>query len=404
MADVGIVMPVYKQKSSYLLAALRSILKQSYRNFRLIVVIDGVTPNVLNIVKKAEKLDQRVHVILEKENKGVASALNKGFQPLKEDKNIEFLTWVSSDNIYYPHFISTLRDNLKNSPDDIGFVYSSFRHINSRGKALYNRHFIRKFKNFQNQPKEKLLDLCFIGVSFIYRKSYAMEVGDYNREPVEDYDYWLRMTDRCDIRYVPRQLMDYRVSSPYSISAKLKGSLEEHRRWRFAFQSTKNDARKRRGIPYETTVIFPVRETSDVIVDQMEMMLEQYYSNYKFIIIDCTANGGAIKRLGEIPDPRVTLISCPSANNIEAVKVGLKYANTSFVLLYSGNIGPLQELVERMRGVQKKVVAVNWTPDTIIEHIYGIKELLFQRLYRTQALKQFVNNLKKMDKCMEVIF
>jgi GT2 family glycosyltransferase len=396
MVDVGIVMPVYKQKSSYLRLALRSILKQTYARFRLVIVIDGATQNVLRVVDKETRSDNRVHVIVSIKNKGVAEALNKGFQVLNADNNIEYLTWVSSDNVYYRHFISTLREALINNPSNVGFVYSTFRHINARGKSIYSKRFMRSFLNFQNQPKENLLDLCFVGVSFMYRKLVAAKIGGYGREPVEDYDYWLRLTEHCDIAYTPRQLMDYRVSSPYSISAKLK-SPEAHRHWRFAFQSAKNEARRRRKIPFETTVIFTVKEASEGCVQQMELMLEQYYSNYKFIIVDYTPGGGAIKQLQSIPDPRVTFIHAPSADTNKAVKIGLRKANTPFTLLYrnSGNMGALQELVQQIRGVNKKVDTVYWTPNGTIAHerLSENNELIFQRLYRTQPLKRFVKKL-----------
>jgi hypothetical protein len=401
MADVGIVMPVYKQKSSYLRYALRSILKQTYGRFRLIIVIDGATRNVLRVVDSETRSDKRVHVIVSKENKGVADALNKGFQVLKANKDIDFLTWVSSDNIYYRHFIGTLREALKHSPPNVGFVYSTFRHINARGRVMYSKRFMRSFLHFQNQPKKNLLDLCFVGVSFMYRKSFALQAGDYEREPVEDYDYWLKLTDRCDIHYIPRQLMDYRVSSPYSISAQLK-SPEAHRHWRFAFQSAKNEARRRRNIPFETTVIFPVKDTSEGIVQQMESMLEQYYSNYKFIIVDHTPGRGAIKKLQLISDPRVTFIHAPSADTNKAIKIGLNKADTPFTLLYlnSGRMGPLQELIVRMRGLNKRISSVYWTPEGTIgtvEHnrLVDSKELIFQCVYRTPNLKRFVKKLLK---------
>ena len=41
MIDVGVVMPVYKQKPAFLEAALQSVLKQTYAKFKLVIVIDG---------------------------------------------------------------------------------------------------------------------------------------------------------------------------------------------------------------------------------------------------------------------------------------------------------------------------------------------------------------------------
>ncbi|MGO4373678.1 glycosyltransferase family A protein, partial [Paenibacillus sp. MCAF20] len=112
MADVGIVMPVYKQKTSFLQAAIRSVLKQRYRNFRLIIVIDGITANVVRTVRRETRRDSRVKVVSYRVNRGTSHALNTGFGMLMGDPGIQYLTWVSSDNIYFPQYVGTLRQSL----------------------------------------------------------------------------------------------------------------------------------------------------------------------------------------------------------------------------------------------------------------------------------------------------
>lgn len=57
MPDVGIVMPVYKQRPSYLRAAIQSILNQSYSNFRFVIVIDGA-PEVRSIIEQEVQHDR----------------------------------------------------------------------------------------------------------------------------------------------------------------------------------------------------------------------------------------------------------------------------------------------------------------------------------------------------------
>ncbi len=255
MADIGIVMPVYKQKTRFLRAAIRSILKQNYRNYKLVIVIDGTTPNVVRTVRKETNHNPRVKVIAYKKNKGTAQALNAGFKVFGEDPNIKYLTWVSSDNVYYPKFLTILRQHLLNGPTNLGLVYSNFRFITNRGKPARSHARLMQQREWRSQPKENLVNTCFIGASFMYKKSFALKVGKYRFTPVEDYDYWLRLTEHCDIKYVPIELMNYRLRSRFSMSRKLATSPQFYRRKRNISKLIRLLARIRRNIQIETAVI-----------------------------------------------------------------------------------------------------------------------------------------------------
>lgn len=59
--------------------------------------------------------------------------------------------------------------------------------------------------------------------------------------PVEDYEYWLRLSELCEVVYVPVELMVYRVNSPESISTQLRTSLPKHRFWRYKFNLARQE-------------------------------------------------------------------------------------------------------------------------------------------------------------------
>ncbi|MDA7026710.1 glycosyltransferase [Bacillus sp. CLL-7-23] len=346
MKDVGIVMPVYKQTPEYLEIALRSILKQSYQNFHFVIVSDGAPPETIDIIQYVTKEDDRVHLILKEKNEGVAKTLNIGFDYLMDIEEVKYFTWVSSDNFYYPDFTEKLRNALETAPENVGLAFSSFRHINANGDYLHlQQPSIEEFYKYQNQPKENLLDVCFIGVSFMYKKRFAAMIDGYHLEPVEDYEYWLRLTEVCDIVFIEEILMNYRTHSPMSVSARLRNSKIQHRRWRYAFNLARHQARQRRNIPFTLTVIYPVKDGSEETVGKLEQLLEQSYSNYKLLIIDRTLDQSAIQTLQHIEDPRVALIHLPDATEKEAVCKGLLGADTPFTLIYGKGQFPSSTLV-----------------------------------------------------------
>ncbi|WP_100012229.1 glycosyltransferase family 2 protein [Lentibacillus sediminis] len=386
MKDVGIVMPVYKQDPVYLESALRSILQQSFKNYYFVIVSDGAPPETVTVIKNVTKGDERVHLILKEKNKGVAKTLNVGFDYLMKIKEIKYLTWVSSDNIYFPNFVEKFREALMQGPEELGLVYSSFRHIDEHGNHILNNDLLA-FRKFQEKPKEKLLDFCYIGASFMYKKQYAAMISGYRMEPVEDYEYWLRLTEYCEIQYIPVELMEYRAVSQHSISAQLQSSIEQHRRWRYTFNLARQQARNRRGIPFETTIILPIQQFSDKVVTQYENILEQSYSNYKLLILDLSTHENASSVLKEISDPRVAFFKYPNAGLEKALKYGIEAADTPYTLLYGYDYFPkaLDSLSNLVEVHDKLSCEIEY--DNVVSTFFlnGLTPLPKQKVFQTNA-------------------
>jgi len=399
--DVGIVMPVYNQEPEYLKKALLSILEQTYKNFQFVIVIDGADQQTRKVIKEEINTDLRVKIIDKETNQGICSALNTGFEYLFMQNDIKYLTWVSSDNIYYPNFIGTLREQLMRSPDSIGLVYSSFRHISPEGKSKQTKQDLEKFRLFQNKSKGELLDICFIGVSFMYKKEYAQQLKGYHFVPVEDYEYWLRLTEICDIAYVPEELMDYRESATTSISYTLHTDPIKHRWWRDRFNLARQEARNRRNIPLEVTLFLPVIKESDNTIKILERLLDQTYHCYQLFILDETKNmKSELSDLG-IKDPRIIIISTDDYQT--KIKEEMEKINTPFVLIYREDPLPffdsfLHKLVNTLKDVEhsKEVNTVSSyylnTSRVRTRVNKQISEWNFNELYQTQALKTLSNS------------
>lgn len=332
MTDVGIVMPVYIQNPDFLRLALESVLKQSFPEFRLVVVIDGAM-DMEPLVKQFTAGDPRVTIISYPDNAGVAHALNTGFDLLFNDPKIRYLTWVSSDNIYDPDFLMVLRRALVKGSPELGLVYSSFRSIDNDGMQLDDEHKLAALRQYQGQPKDKLLDSSIIGVSFMYKADAAKKTGGYRMQPVEDYDYWLRLEEHCDIRFLPVELMDYRVHSSHSVSAQLT-SKENHRVWRYTYHLTRLQARSRRGIPPALTILYPVLAPDPHHIYALENIYEQTFSNYVFKIIDLSPDNQASAGLASISHPITEFVWLPGASVKHALYRMLLGVETPYTLLF----------------------------------------------------------------------
>ncbi|SDX55833.1 Glycosyltransferase, GT2 family [Marininema mesophilum] len=399
MRDVGIVMPIYNQIPSYLQRALKSVLEQIYPHFQLVIVIDGANNKTIRVAKRVANKDPRVHWIVNKKNQGITKALNSGFKWLMKDPHIRYLTWVSSDNFYYKKFISTLRRNLIQSPPQIGLVYSGFRHIKSNGKPAPEFNSSGLFK-YQDRNKEQLLIDCFIGPSFMYKKTAASKIAGYRRnlEPVEDYDYWLRLTEHADIKYVAQYLMDYRVNSSHSISKRIKDSPSEYQRWLNRFHQCKFEARFRRRLKPETTIIFSTLQSNKALLTY-KSLLDQWYEDYRMLVLDHTPNHITSKHCRKTENRRVRFLPCYGKNNKRTIRKLLPKIKTKFVFIYNSP-GPVlhsKYLFNLTHFLNNRPSSINATSPNKDElsfvhenknKLIVARRLVSNHLYRTSTLKR----------------
>lgn len=366
LADLGVVMPVYKQKPEFLKAALDSVLNQTLRQFRFVIVIDGA-PEMEPLIQSIVNHDPRVSIISYQVNQGVPHALNTGFAELFQDSSIHFLTWVSSDNIYGPQFLEVLRKALLKGPEELGLVYSSFQSIDNDNIHLNDEAALSALRKHQGQLKEKLLDSSIVGVSFMYKSRYAKMVeGGYSLAPVEDYDYWLKLTDYCDIKYIPVELMDYRVDSTFSVSAQLK-TTDSHRSWRYAYHLARHQARMRRGIVSEISILFPLTQASEEAIRRIENLYEQTFSNYVCYILDLSGDRQVCTTLTEVPHPTTTFEWHPGMDATLATLTAARNLPTPYIMLLDLidflNVMDVQTLYNQLKKAGSTIQSSYYTDD-----------------------------------------
>ena len=108
---VSIILPVYNGEK-YLSLAIESILKQTYKNFELIIIDDCSSDQTHSIALKYKEKDSRVRVYRNKTNSKLPVSLNAGFHVATG----ELFTWTSDDNILKPETIETMVHVLNKTP------------------------------------------------------------------------------------------------------------------------------------------------------------------------------------------------------------------------------------------------------------------------------------------------
>ncbi len=213
---VSVVLPVYNQ-ASMLEDSILSVLNQSWKELELIIVNDGSTDGVEQVLKKYVD-DPRV-IVLSGPNQKLPNALNSGFARATG----EYWTWTSADNVMLPNQIEVLVNQLI-AHQEWAMVYSDYQAIDDRGAPLNDPRFRPQNQDpadasimrLPQTPTEANLHDSgdnYIGASFLYRRSAATAVGNYVSDTFggEDYDFWLRIHTLFDIGHVPEVLYKYRV-------------------------------------------------------------------------------------------------------------------------------------------------------------------------------------------------
>ena len=184
---VSIVLPTYN-RAALIGDAIRCCLDQSWTNLEVIVVDDGSTDRTEEVVLSLVQQDARVRYI-KQANAKIPNALNTGFKHARG----EFYTWTSDDNRYEPEAIAIMAGRLLEDPE-IGLVYCNVKIVKVDGEVV----------GVSDLNSLELLSSNCVGSCFMYRQTVAEAVGSYDATAflAEDYDYWLRIAKRFQIRFL----------------------------------------------------------------------------------------------------------------------------------------------------------------------------------------------------------
>jgi glycosyltransferase involved in cell wall biosynthesis len=203
---ISVILPTYNGER-WLAEAIQSVIDQTEENWELIIVNDGSSDNTLKIAQVFAAKDRRISVISNPENLQLPTALNIGFASARG----EYFTWTSDDNIYQPNALEKMASHLDCNPKT-DLISMNFSFIDENG-TIKSEDFdsIHKYQ----RDAAHLLHGCNVGAAFMYRKTIAEKVGQYDEDKfcAEDYDYWCRIALIGKIDYTSDNIYQYRQQS-----------------------------------------------------------------------------------------------------------------------------------------------------------------------------------------------
>ena len=196
--------------------ALDSVLEQECNlPLKIVVVDDGSTDNPLTAIKEYygwEEVDGRgqlkhvdLHLIRNNEPTGPSAARNKAARHVWEDTDVFMM--LDADDLYLPNKIQKSVDVFLTDPERIGIVYTDavIKNLNT-GTEIHEYR--------QPFDRQSLEHECIISNTPLINKIAFGTAGGYDEtmRTCEDWDLWLRITEKFVAMHIPELLHVYHVT------------------------------------------------------------------------------------------------------------------------------------------------------------------------------------------------
>jgi glycosyltransferase involved in cell wall biosynthesis len=204
MSSVGsaplfsVVIPTYN-RAQKVMRAVESVLAQTVTDYDVWVIDDGSTDATAGALVPYLG---RIHYVAQA-NQGVAAARNRGIGASAG----KYVAILDSDDRWLPPKLATISRVIQDYPE-AGLFYSQWDVVNEAGERLW----VDRSRQVAGSAYQALLKGDFLAASSVVMRRECLEsVGgfDSTMEPCEDWDLWLRISRKYEIRLVPEVLVAF---------------------------------------------------------------------------------------------------------------------------------------------------------------------------------------------------
>ena len=201
---LSVIMPVYNAQP-FIVASIKSILNQSYRNIELIIINDASTDNSLAEILSVK--DKRIKLFSNEENRGIVFSRNKGLKLAKGD----FIGMMDADDIALPEKFEKQISFLLENPT-YGMVGSWVDFIDEKGDAIPGGW--KLTASVEMIPSIMLFKNYFLQSAVLYRKECINSFSfTHGLDILEDYAIWNEIIKEFKAWNIQEPLVKYRLHS-----------------------------------------------------------------------------------------------------------------------------------------------------------------------------------------------
>ncbi len=210
-AAIDLLIPVYNAAAT-VESALDSILAQTFRDIRLIVVDDGSTDATPGILRRVADRDRRVHLITTP-NRGIVDALNTALAA----SDAVFVARFDADDLAFPERLERQMAYLAAHPDCVAVGCNTY-HIDGTGRRTGSVTTFRE--EVVGDPFHvPAIEPYLLHPFLLARRDVLVAIGGYRYVAhSEDADLYWRLSDVGRLANVVDVLGEYRIHAA-SVSA-----------------------------------------------------------------------------------------------------------------------------------------------------------------------------------------
>lgn len=207
MPELTCLMTTYREPIGILRQAIDSILNQSYRDFRFLIIVDDPSATqIIDLICDYVKKDVRVSYLINNINLGLALSLNRGINMI----DTKYVARMDADDISLPQRFEKQIIYLKANPD-VDLLGAYVTCIDYDGNELHQRSprpckaaQIKKCMKYMNAFAHPTL----MGKTKVFKKFLYRDLK-YS----QDYDFTCRLLESgCRLENIPESLLLYRMA------------------------------------------------------------------------------------------------------------------------------------------------------------------------------------------------
>jgi len=184
----SIIVPTYN-RGEFIIKALESIEKQSFKDWECLIIDDGSTDNTKEKVREFIKGDSRFQYHYQN-NQERSAARNNGIKKAKG----KYICFLDSDDYYLSNRLKNLHNELINKKYDVLYTGIKFEYNGSRIESTYVN------------PGNNILDYLaqnVIGIPQVCLKRELFENNQFNTDISigEDFELWVRISSEKKFNY-----------------------------------------------------------------------------------------------------------------------------------------------------------------------------------------------------------
>lgn len=211
------VLMIVRNGIPYIHEAVQSILNQSFKNFKFIIIDNASDDGTLEYLKQIT--DNRV-LVKSHEKIGIVEALNYGISFI----DTEYSAIMDADDISYPHRLAEQVRYLDIN-NDVGLVGSSVEYFVDSQSRTWTRRLPTNFDNIKKGLYNGRYVLCHPTIMF--RSDLLRKINGYRNKYayVPDLDMFIRLSKITKLRNLSPVLLKYRFTRKSFTASNLNGIL-----------------------------------------------------------------------------------------------------------------------------------------------------------------------------------